>query len=159
MASKLQALAVLLAIATVVLPVAMAADIMVGDDSGWRLDFNYTTWAENNMFMLGDNLVFNYDRGSHSVVAVGGDDFRTCNVSNGAIKTFDSGNDVIPLNTTGKRWYVCGVGDHCSRGQKLAVEVLPAMATPPSSSNRVMSQGYQTLMAVVIAAMMMMMMS
>ncbi|KAG6537890.1 blue copper protein 1a-like [Zingiber officinale] len=156
MASKLQDLAVLLAIATVMVPVAMAADIVVGDDNGWRQDFNYTEWAANNMFMLGDNLVFKYDRAIHSVVAVGGDDFRTCNVSNGAIRRFDSGNDVIQLNTTGKRWYVCGVVEHCINGQKLAIEVLPAMSPPPNSStsNQVMSHAYQTLMAVLIAAMM-----
>lgn len=88
------------------------------------------------------------------MVALGGDGFRTCNISNGAIKTFDSGNDVIPLNTTGKRWYVCGVGEHCSKGQKLAIEVMSAMAPPPSSSNQVTSHAYQMLMAVVIAAMM-----
>lgn len=89
-------------------------------------------------------------------MAVGGDGFRTCNISNGAIRTFDSGNDVIPLNTTGKRWYVCGVGEHCSNGQKLAIEVMSGMAAPaPSSSNQLTSHAYQMLMmAAVIAAVM-----
>lgn len=54
MASK-QALAVLAVIAAA-LPFAMATDFIVGDEKGWRPDFNYTAWAEGKVFMVGDTL-------------------------------------------------------------------------------------------------------
>jgi len=36
--------------------VAMATDYVVGDDKGWTLDFNYTTWAQDKVFRVGDTL-------------------------------------------------------------------------------------------------------
>jgi len=34
----------------------MATDYVVGDDKGWTLDFNYTVWAQDKVFRVGDNL-------------------------------------------------------------------------------------------------------
>lgn len=49
-----------LAISMVLLSsVAMAADIYVGGDKGWTLDFNYTEWAQGQVFHVGDNLGMN----------------------------------------------------------------------------------------------------
>lgn len=36
--------------------VAMATDHIVGDDDGWTLDFDYTQWAQDRVFRVGDNL-------------------------------------------------------------------------------------------------------
>lgn len=36
--------------------VAMATDHIVGDDKGWTVDFNYTQWAQDKVFRVGDNL-------------------------------------------------------------------------------------------------------
>jgi hypothetical protein len=35
---------------------AMAADHIVGDDKGWTINFNYTQWAQDKVFRVGDNL-------------------------------------------------------------------------------------------------------
>jgi len=35
---------------------SMATDFVVGDDKGWTLDFNYTTWAQDKVFHVGDTL-------------------------------------------------------------------------------------------------------
>jgi len=35
---------------------AMAADHVVGDEKGWTVDFNYTQWAQDKVFRVGDNL-------------------------------------------------------------------------------------------------------
>ncbi|WOK99475.1 hypothetical protein Cni_G08187 [Canna indica] len=131
MASK-QSLAVALAILAVALPLAMAADIVVGGDNGWMPDFNYTLWAEGQEFIVGDNLIFKYNEGDHNVIPVGGAEFKACRAG-GEDKVLSSGNDVLPLKTTGKKWYLCGKGDHCDRGQKLVITVLPDVGLAPSS--------------------------
>jgi len=49
--------AIYLAISMVLLSsVAMAADHVVGDEKGWTVDFNYTQWAQDKVFRVGDNL-------------------------------------------------------------------------------------------------------
>ncbi|CAL9751384.1 unnamed protein product [Musa acuminata subsp. burmannicoides] len=157
MASPRMLLAVLVIVAAAAMPQSsMAANHTVGEASGWRPDFNYTAWTDGKMFMVGDNLVFNYKQGAHNVMQVGGADYKACNTSAATINTFTSGGDVVPLNATGKRWYICGFGDHCSRGQKLVVTVMPASvspASPPSSSsisrNVVASYAYQIMVAAV----------
>ncbi|KAJ8506620.1 hypothetical protein OPV22_007506 [Ensete ventricosum] len=124
-----------LSFAAAALQSAMAADIVVGDAKGWRPDFNYTSWAQGKQFKVGDNLVFNYKEGADNVMQVWGVEFEACSASATAI-VFATGRDKVALDAPGRRWYICGVGDHCSRGQKLAVDVLPAAtspASPPSS--------------------------
>ncbi|XP_074568597.1 blue copper protein 1a-like [Curcuma longa] len=161
MASK-QVLAVLLSLATALLPFAMTTDIIVGDENGWMPGFNYTEWAASKVFMVGDNLVFEYSVGDHNVIPVGGEEFKACNAT-GATKVFNTGHDVIPLKTTGKRWYLCGIAGHCQGGQKLVINVLPAASPAPalsppaqtSSSNSIMKYTYRMVMviAAVIAIM------
>lgn len=44
-------------IAAIVLPsVAMASEYIVGDDKGWNVNLNYTDWAKDKVFYVGDML-------------------------------------------------------------------------------------------------------
>ena len=36
--------------------VAIATDHIVGDDKGWTVNFDYTQWAQDKVFRVGDNL-------------------------------------------------------------------------------------------------------
>ncbi|WOK99473.1 hypothetical protein Cni_G08185 [Canna indica] len=161
MASK-QLLSVLAVIAvTAVLPVAMGAEFVVGDDSGWKPDFNYTEWAADKVFRVGDHLVFNYTEGVHNVIPVNGEKFKACDAS-GAENVLSSGNDMVHLKVDGRKWYICGKGDHCTRGQKLVINVLTALgeapSSPPSSSaTGIASYSYKMLMGVAAAAAMVIM--
>ncbi|CAK9138342.1 unnamed protein product [Ilex paraguariensis] len=77
MASK--NLLVVLAIVAVALPsVAMAAEIWVGGDKGWTIDFDYQTWAKEKVFNVGDTLVFNYTQGHHNVIKATKIAFDSC---------------------------------------------------------------------------------
>ncbi|CAL9093428.1 unnamed protein product [Musa textilis] len=157
MASRRMLLAVLVIVAAAAMPQSsMAANYTVGEGDGWHPDYNYTAWTYGKMFMVGDNLVFNYKQGAHNVMQVGGPDYKACNKSAVAINTFSSGSDVVPLDGQGKRWYICGFADHCSKGQRLVVNVMPASvspASPPSSSsvswNVLASYAYQIMVAAV----------
>jgi hypothetical protein len=77
-------------------------------------------------------LVFNYDPSRHNVFKVNGTQFQSCTFppSNEALST---GKDTIQLKSEGKKWYVCGIGNHCSaRQMKFVITVLPESAPTPS---------------------------
>ncbi|WKA02184.1 hypothetical protein VitviT2T_020402 [Vitis vinifera] len=123
-----------LAIFAIVLPaMAMAIEFTVGDDQGWTINFDYEAWAKDKVFHVGDKLVFKYTAGRHNVFKVNGTAFTNYTIppANEALTT---GNDVITLATPGRKWYICGVNDHCANyGQKLAITVLEAWVSPASA--------------------------
>ncbi|AES80888.1 putative cupredoxin [Medicago truncatula] len=147
----------ILAISMVLLSsVAMAADHIVGDDKGWTVDFNYTQWTQDKVFRVGDNLVFNYDNTKHNIFKVNGTLFKDCTFppKNEALST---GKDIIQLKTEGRKWYVCGVADHCSAHQmKFVITVLaegaPAPSPPPSSNaHSIVSSMFGVVMVAIVA--------
>jgi len=53
----LSSLSILVLIATIFLPsIAVAKEIVVGDDHGWTLGFDYSSWAADKTFRVGDVL-------------------------------------------------------------------------------------------------------
>ncbi|TVU44667.1 hypothetical protein EJB05_04115, partial [Eragrostis curvula] len=171
MASKQMMFVVVAALAVAFLPaLAAATEHTVGDDKGWTLGFDYAAWAETKQFKVGDTIVFKYKEPTHTVVEVGGADFKACNKPADAT-VMGTGEDRVTLDAEGRRWFVCGVGKHCENGMKLKITVLaadagaaPAMApgspsTPPpppasSPAGKVQASLVQAVMAVamVIAA-------
>ncbi|CAI9755390.1 unnamed protein product [Fraxinus pennsylvanica] len=107
----------------------MATNYMVGDNAGWKVGVNYTEWAANKTFYVGDTLTFMYNKGSHNVLKVSGPDFQQCLKSN-TTGLLDTGNDVINLAKPGKKWYICAIADHCTKGMKLVINVLEPAPTP-----------------------------
>lgn len=59
--------------------------------------------------------------------------FKSC-TSSSDVTPLTSGNDEISLTSPGKKWYICGVGKHCEKGMKLAINVLPAEFGSPAPS-------------------------
>ncbi|XP_057740893.1 blue copper protein 1a-like [Arachis stenosperma] len=139
MASSSARLALIVVSMVLLWSVGTATDYVVGDDKGWSLDFNYTQWAHDKDFHVGDRLVFKYDQKKHNVFKVNGTLFNSCTVPNDT-EPFSSGHDFIPLETEGRKWYICGKSDHCvNRQMKLLIQVgsaapapAPASGAPPS---------------------------
>ncbi|CAK8543865.1 unnamed protein product [Lathyrus sativus] len=127
--------------------VTMATDHIVGDDKGWTVDFNYTQWAQKIVFRVGDNLVFNYNPSFHNVFKVNGTLFQNCTFppENEALST---GKDIIPLKTEGRKWYVCGKGDHCAARQMKFVITVQAEGAPTPSSPPPSSTGHYVVSSV-----------
>ncbi|KAK9135561.1 hypothetical protein Syun_014891 [Stephania yunnanensis] len=125
---------VVIAFAAIIFPaLASAAKYIVGDETGWTNGFNYTTWASGKEFHVGDELLFNYPAGKHNVFKVNGTQFKNCEIPP-LNEALTSGKDVIPLAKPGKKWYICGVAKHCAEGgQKLVINVLPAVGAPAPS--------------------------
>merc|ERR1712071_183248 len=114
-----------IAIIAIGLSPALATDYLVGDQKGWTLQFDYKGWAADKQFHVGDKLKFVYPKGAHNVITVDQNAFDKCIIPTTGEK-LTSGNDVISLDTPGKKWYICGVGKHCELGnQKIEINVLP----------------------------------
>ncbi|KAM7258667.1 hypothetical protein ACFE04_014408 [Oxalis oulophora] len=151
----------ILMVAAFVIPSIMATDHVVGDENGWKLNFDYQTWAQGKEFKVGDRLIFKYTKGLHNVEKVDGAGFRQCVASDGT-EALTSGKDVITLATPGNKWYICGVSNHCESGNlKLTITVqtplqveAPALspgATSPTSTATINSSvGYVVMFMSVI---------
>ncbi|WCJ43598.1 Blue copper protein [Euphorbia peplus] len=105
-------------------PLTYGKTFIVGDDAGWKLGFDYQTWAYGKHFQVGDKLVFKYNVGAHNVFRVNGTAFQTCTRPS-VTEALSTGEDTIVLATPGNKWYFCGVGKHCENGMKLFLTVMP----------------------------------
>ncbi|KAI3924428.1 hypothetical protein MKW98_032629 [Papaver atlanticum] len=137
----------ILAIVAIILPsIASATHHVVGDDKGWNNKFDYAAWAKDKQFYVGDTLSFMYTPGSHNVFKVNGTEFDQC-IKPEPKLALATGNDVITLATSGKKWYICGVAQHCAGGQKLFITVQDAS----SAANGIFASGYQIVMIATVA--------
>ncbi|KAG9148588.1 hypothetical protein Leryth_018302 [Lithospermum erythrorhizon] len=110
----------LIAISSAFVAPALAKEFIVGDESGWTLNFDYQSWAMGKEFhKLATSL-----QGYHNVFRVDGVGFKQCSTTASLGANLSSGNIITP--TPGRKWYVCGVGRHCVDGKmKLVITVLP----------------------------------
>ncbi|KAK1272257.1 hypothetical protein QJS04_geneDACA012973 [Acorus gramineus] len=156
MASK-QLVAIFTVVVVTVLPsITLATEYTVGDDQGWMINYNYSEWTAGKMFQVGDSLVFNYNKDSHNVFKVNGSQFQACDVSSlNATNSFTTGHDVIPLKTTGNKWYICGKVGHCELGQKLVITVMDmtSASTRTSASGLASFIAATSIIAVMLASM------
>ncbi|CAI0432785.1 unnamed protein product [Linum tenue] len=100
---------------------------MVGDSRGWDQGVDYVTWAKGKTFHVGDKLVFLYSETVHNVFKVTKHQYQNCTIPSSAKHALTSGYDIVKLTSPGKKWYICGMADHCATGgQKLAINVKPS---------------------------------
>uniref|UniRef100_A0ACD5ZCT2 Uncharacterized protein n=1 Tax=Avena sativa TaxID=4498 RepID=A0ACD5ZCT2_AVESA len=111
---------------------AHAVDYTVGDSSGWASGVDYSTWASDKTFNVGDTLVFQYGM-SHNVAEVGSADYSACSATN-SIQSYSDQDTKIALTKPGTRYFICGATGHCAGGMKLAVTVSPAATTTPAAT-------------------------
>eukprot|EP01018_Ginkgo_biloba_P035106 Gb_22461 [translate_table: standard] len=119
-----------------VLPYCSATNYRVGDANGWNTNVNYTAWAAGKTFAVGDNLIFTYPP-IHDVLEVNKAGYDNCQGSN-ALNSSSGGSTTIPLTSSGNKYYMCGISNHCSLGMKLAISVAGRStggATPPSANS------------------------
>ncbi|KAF4369553.1 hypothetical protein F8388_019422 [Cannabis sativa] len=123
-----------IAIVAILVPSITAVEYVVGDEKGWTINFDYQAWAQGKEFHVGDKLVFKYPERAHNVFKVDGVGFKQCAPPADAA-ALTTGNDVIILTTPGRKWYICGVAQHCQVGnQKLFITVLDDDLASPTIS-------------------------
>ncbi|KAK3010284.1 hypothetical protein RJ639_011829 [Escallonia herrerae] len=121
--------------------IVSAKQFIVGDGKGWTTNFDYQAWAQGKYFRVGDILVFQYPAGAHNVFKVNGTGFQQC-IKPPINEALTSGNDRIVLATPGRKWYICGVGQHCAvGGQKLFINVNPALVAPSAAPSQAIGSG------------------
>ncbi|KAE9600461.1 hypothetical protein Lal_00046191 [Lupinus albus] len=126
---------VIFLVATNTCVVEAGRQFKVGDHLGWHepVPSNavfYIQWAERNRFQVGDSLMFEYQ--NDSVLSVEKTDYLNCNASN-PITAFDNGKSIMNLDRPGPFYFISGIEDHCTNGQKLLVEVMSQHPIPKSS--------------------------
>ncbi|KAL5580600.1 hypothetical protein UlMin_013042 [Ulmus minor] len=108
---------IILAIVATLAPSISAVEFVVGDGTGWTINFVPSL----------------YPNGAHNVLKVNGTGFQQCVAPLNSVP-LTTGNDVITLATPGRKWYICGVGQHCEVGnQKLFINVFERVSSPSSS--------------------------
>ncbi|KAG9145085.1 hypothetical protein Leryth_008892 [Lithospermum erythrorhizon] len=119
----------LIAVSSVFVAPSLATDYVVGDKSGISSTFNTNLglWGKNSMLAT---ILFSFISKDFNVYKVDGTGFKQCSTAS-LNEALISGSDVIPLATPGRKWYICGVDNHCADGKmKLVIIVLPPVISP-----------------------------
>ncbi|KAL5574449.1 hypothetical protein UlMin_017835 [Ulmus minor] len=112
-------------------PPCFATDHIVGANKGWNPGINYTLWANNHTFYVGDLISFRYQKNQYNVFEVNQTGYDNC-TTEGAVGNWSSGKDFIPLNKAMRYYFICGNGQ-CFNGMKVSVLVHP-LPSPPTSA-------------------------
>ncbi|CAN0925362.1 Uclacyanin 1 [Linum grandiflorum] len=116
---------------------ALGAQHTVGGSQGWEESTDFKSWASAQKFKVGDQLVFKYSSGLHSVVELGSESaYKSCDLGS-SLNSMSTGNDAVKLDKPGTRYFACGTAGHCYQGMKvkISVESGSGSSTPASSSS------------------------
>ncbi|XP_076934384.1 early nodulin-like protein 17 [Bidens hawaiensis] len=134
---------------------ASAKRFIVGGNMGWTTNVNYTLWAANQTFYLGDWLYFVYDRNQNDILEVNKTNFETCNAEHPVHNyTTGAGRDVVELNVTHDRYFISSKGS-CYGGMKMQVHLSKIPPPPRAAPSKSGSSALSPLMipvAVTVAA-------
>ncbi|KAK4488887.1 hypothetical protein RD792_004677 [Penstemon davidsonii] len=119
------------AVLFVLFSAASATDHIVGANKGWNPGINYTLWANNHTFYVGDLISFRYQKTQYNVFEVNKTGYDNCTME-GATGNWSSGKDFIPLNKAMRYYFICGTGG-CFNGMKVSV-LVHHLPSPPRSS-------------------------
>ncbi|KAG0584294.1 hypothetical protein KC19_3G200200 [Ceratodon purpureus] len=115
-------------------PGAYAATYNVGGSTqDWTYagnGFTYdSNWVPLQTFHVGDVLNFKYSAAQHDVVEFATKaEYDAC--AGTTVTKWQTGNDLITLNSTGTKYYICSIPGHCQLGMKVAVPVVAASVAP-----------------------------
>ncbi|BBG99213.1 early nodulin-like protein 17, partial [Prunus dulcis] len=101
-----------------VLTPILATDHIVGANRGWNPGINYTLWANNQTFYVGDLISFRYPKNQYNV-------FECC-------RELEQWQRLHTLNHAKRYYFICGNGQ-CYNGMKVSVVVHP-LPSPPKAA-------------------------
>ncbi|KAK4846580.1 hypothetical protein QYF36_019405 [Acer negundo] len=124
----------LLVVALILVEQCWAAQHVVGGAQGWDESTDFSSWASAQTFKVGDQLVFKYSSGLHSVVELGSESaYKSCDLGT-ALDSMNTGKDVVKLDKSGTRYFACGTLGHCDQGMKLKITTVSSSSGTTSST-------------------------
>ncbi|XP_057983557.1 mavicyanin [Malania oleifera] len=100
----------------------------------WDQSTDYNAWASGKSFKVGDQIVFKYSPGLHSVVELADETaYKKCDIGS-PLTSMNAGNDAVKLSKSGDHYFACGTPGHCGQGMKLKITTASADSSPKSSS-------------------------
>ncbi|KAK2360028.1 hypothetical protein P8452_64117 [Trifolium repens] len=128
---------------------AFAGQHVVGGSQGWDASTDFDSWVSGQTFKVGDQLVFKYSSGLHSVVELGSQsDYKNCDLGN-SVNSMSTGNDVVKLNKAGTRYFACGTLGHCGQGMKVKITTVADNGSSSSTSISLASKCFISLFLIV----------
>lgn len=143
--------------------VVSATDHIVGANRGWNPGINYTLWANNHTFLVGDFIcrspqsiyimctfffylllitllvsAFRYQKNQYNVFEVNQTGYDNCTIE-GATGNWSSGKDFILLTKAKRYFFICGTGG-CFNGMKVTVVVHPLPSAAKNSTTKSSSE-------------------
>lgn len=98
---------------------------VVGYDYHWRLpsaESFYLVWSRLHTFKSNDVLVFIFNNTIHNVAEVTKEAYEHCNGTN-PISLHTTSPTELTIKNMDNHYYICTIGDHCKKGQKVGIEV------------------------------------
>ncbi|XP_010248962.1 PREDICTED: mavicyanin [Nelumbo nucifera] len=114
---------------------ALTTQHVVGGSQGWGESTDFSAWTSGRTFKVGDQLVFKYTAGLHTVVELADENaYKSCDTSS-AVDSMDGGNSVVKLSKPGTRYFACGTPGHCDQGMKVKIKTVADNGSSPSDSS------------------------
>ncbi|XP_072953713.1 cucumber peeling cupredoxin-like [Typha angustifolia] len=110
---------------------------VVGGATNWTIPSAttfYSDWSSSQTFAVGDTLVFNFPTGIHNVIPVPKSGYDGCSSKQQLGTTMANGPATVTISSPGIHYYICGIGSHCSFGQKLAITVASSSTSSPTAT-------------------------
>ncbi|KAJ4724551.1 Lamin-like protein [Melia azedarach] len=102
-----------------------------GGQYTWAPNLNFTEWSTRQHFYVGDWLYFGFDKHRYNVLEVNKTSYEKCIHKDFIHNVTRGGRDVFNLTEEKAYYFICGRGDYCFKGMKVAVYV---ESDPPSLS-------------------------
>ncbi|KAJ3678405.1 hypothetical protein LUZ60_002208 [Juncus effusus] len=120
-----------------------ATDHIVGVNRGWNPGINYSSWAHNQTFYVGDLISFRYQKNTYNVFEVNKTGYDNCTMD-GYAGNWTSGKDFIPLNKSQTYYFICN--GFCFGGMKVSIVVhpLPKNVTARDHDTQLATRGSAT---------------
>ncbi|XVE84142.1 hypothetical protein DITRI_Ditri16bG0146000 [Diplodiscus trichospermus] len=122
-----------------------AAQHVVGGSQGWDESVDLDSWASGRTFKVGDQLVFKYSSGLHSVIELESETaYKNCDLGT-AMDSKNTGNDIVELNKVGTRYFACGTSGHCNKGMKMKISTVAGKYAPSTPASALTTSGASDL--------------
>lgn len=121
----------------------------VGNLDAWGIPTSanphvYTNWSKNQIFAIGDTLLFLYPPTQDSVIQVTEESYNTCNLKD-PILYMNNGNSLFNITSPGAFYFTSGEPGHCQKSQKLHIFVSGNGSVSPAYGPTASAPSYPTV--------------